>query len=206
MASVGGHSELLERAAPTDPSQAVLDGRTSPRAIDHHLPATRTRHLVGGQNRSKSPTSLAASSRRRIAVHDGDRGGAGPRRQLGHHQAHGARAVDQVVLAHPARQQVVTPDRARQRLDQGGQRQVDPVREPVHVPRPAPPAAPRSTRPCGRPRSRPSSHTGSRGRPRRTSRLPQVQRRIDRDTGHRERNRSPARQRPRPPRTSRARE
>ena len=126
-------SELQEGPAPAYPSQAVLDGRNRARAVDHHVPAIRTAYRVGRVHGQLQPDLACRDQPGWVVVDDGHRRRAGAGRELGHDQPHGARPVDQIVLAQPPRQQVVAVDGTSQRLDQRGELQVDRIGKLVHV-------------------------------------------------------------------------
>src|SRR5699024_3339867 len=91
--------------------------------IDHHIPFVPVGLLSAGV----APLDTAfgrCGEPVRVQVHHGGAGCTGDLGQLSHQQSHGSCAIDQDVVAHPARQHVPTADRTGQRLDEGGPVQV----------------------------------------------------------------------------------
>ena len=95
-------AELLKDATSPDPSEPVLDRRNDPGAVDDDVPAATTIRLVRAGQHAVHAELPGGLQPRRIAVDHGDAGCSRAWCQLSHHQAHGAGAVDQIVLTHPS--------------------------------------------------------------------------------------------------------
>src|SRR5581483_1402099 len=92
---VVGDTELQEGAALADPAEPVLDGVRVAGGVDHDLPAARSVQFGGAGHGGGTAEQPGGTEPVRVDVDDVHGHRAGTLRELQHHQAHGAGAVDE---------------------------------------------------------------------------------------------------------------